>query len=154
MAEIPMGSQLYYGRGLNSDTGVVFGTAIEFDDPQLAQSDGQRVVFVLESVTSSRELRETLHIAASASFKLGWGVSAEFSLSNSTEVNSYYTYALIRCNVINPPLTIRNPRLTGTAKELLVQQGWDGFAAAYGWEYVDGLITGGPTTLCRDPDDH
>src|SRR6185437_16801765 len=144
MAQVPMGSQLYAGRGFNPDTGDVFGVAIDFDSElKPAGSIGQHIDFFLESVTSSRELSQKLNVAASASFKGAWGVSAEFSLSSTKEVNQYYTYALIRCSVINPPRTLRNPRLKPEARDVLENQGWEAFAAAYGWEYVEGFIDGG-----------
>lgn len=64
-------------------------------------------------------------------------------MSSTKEVNQYYTYALIRCHVLNPPRTLRNPKLKQDARDLLVNQGWGAFAAAYGWEYVEGFIDGG-----------
>ncbi len=141
--EMPMASQLYPGRGLNSATGRVFGVGVEYDSLD-ALNTGQRVIFQLQSVSSTREFAESLSISASAAFKVAsWGVSAEFSLASSKEVNSFYTYALIRVVVINPPKTVRNARLKPHALQTLQQQGWDAFAASYGWEYVDGYIDGG-----------
>lgn len=145
MAETPIRSQMYEGRGINGETGAVFGTAINFDKPQpLDPNIGQSVNFRLESISSSRELSDKLRIAASASFSVGaGGVSAEFGLSNSKEVNSYYTYALMRCHVVNAPRTIRNVTLKLEAEELLRQHGWDAFSRSYGWEYVEGFVQGG-----------
>ncbi|BAY65118.1 hypothetical protein NIES22_52200 [Calothrix brevissima NIES-22] len=143
MAEIPMQAQLYMGRGVNSITGKPFGTAIEFDTPP-DDTEGQEVSLHLLAISSSRELTETLNISASASFKKGFGgVSAEFSLVQSRQFNNYYTYAMVRCFVKNPPKLLRNPRLKSEAEDLLKQKGWDEFAKAYGWEYVAGHITGG-----------
>jgi hypothetical protein len=142
MAEIPMGSQLYIGKGVDSDTGQVFGCAIDFDSVQSA-GPGQIVSLRLESISSSREMAETLNVKASASITAGWGASAEFSMTQSKEVNSYYTYALVRVVVKNPAQTLRNPRLRPQAQTLLEQHGWNAFADAYGWEYVDGFISGG-----------
>ena len=68
---------------------------------------------------------------------------AEFSLSKSSEINSYYTYGLVRVLVTNPPEIIRNPRFKQEARNLLVNGGWEAFSAAYGWEYVEGFVTGG-----------
>lgn len=143
MVQIPMLENLYLGRGLNSSTGKGFGTAIEFDQPS-SVAPGQNVVLKLMSIISSRELTESLNISASASFSRGiGGISAEFSLAQSHELNTYYTYALIRVTVTNPPLLLRNPRLKPEAQELLMQRGWDDFSTAYGWEYVEGYVSGG-----------
>jgi Alanine-zipper, major outer membrane lipoprotein len=143
MAEIPMLNQLFVGRGLNSSTGKVFGTAIEFDSP-LSVTSGQQTLLELVSISSSRELTETLNINASASFKKGFGGgSAEFSLAQSRQLNNYYTYALVRVFVTNPPQILRNPKLKPEAQKLLENKGWDEFAAAYGWEYVEGFVPGG-----------
>ncbi|MGL6339753.1 MAG: hypothetical protein ACRC80_11505 [Waterburya sp.] len=143
MAQIPMLDNLFVGRGLNSATGKSFGVAIDFDEPQ-SVATGQNTVLQLVSIASSRELTEKLNINASASFSKGiGGISAEFSLAQSREFNSYYTYALVRVVVTNPPLLLRNPRLKPKAQELLIQRGWDEFSMAYGWEYIEGFITGG-----------
>jgi hypothetical protein len=143
MPQIPMSDQFYVGRGLNSATGKVYNTAIEFDDTQSVTS-GQNKVLVLESVTSSRELTEKLSISASASLNMGnWGGSAGFELTKLREINNYYTYALIRVVIQNPPLLLRNPRLKPEAELKLVNEGWEAFSAAYGWEYVEGYIAGG-----------
>lgn len=144
MPQVPLSAQMYPGRGVNTDTGQVFGSALTFDPPQVALGTGQQVRFVLESVSSSQDLAEKLKVGASAAFKAeAWGVSAEFGLANSTDVNRYYTYALMRCTVVNAPVVLRNPQFTPAAKDLLVQGGWEGFAEAYGWEYVEGLVQGG-----------
>ena len=45
--------------------------------------------------------------------------------------------------VQNPPEVLRDPILRGHAKILLTTRGWDGFAEAYGWEYIQALVTGG-----------
>ncbi|HEU0144963.1 MAG TPA: hypothetical protein VFQ47_09270, partial [Nitrososphaera sp.] len=142
MARIPMLPQFYVGEGVNSTSGQIYGQAIDFASVQPATT-GQMVELVLESVSSSRELTERLQIDASASFKLGWGASAEFKLANSEAINSYYTYALVRVVVQNPPQVLRDPKLRQAAQDLLMQEGWEGFSAAYGWEYIQGIITGG-----------
>jgi Alanine-zipper, major outer membrane lipoprotein len=143
MASIPMLDQFYVSRGLNSVTGKAFGVAIDFDDPKTTTS-GQKTVLELVSISSSRELTDSLNVSASASFKKGLGgISAEFSLVQSRQFNDYYTYALVRVFVTNPPLILRNPRLKTDAQDLLVNKGWDAFTAAYGWEYIEGYVTGG-----------
>src|SRR5262245_50614794 len=125
MAKIPMFPQVYYGRGVDSTSGKPYGQAIEFDPPQ-AVTSGQRTDFRLESVSSSRELTEKLEISATASVSGGaWGVSAEFNLAKSREINNYYTYALVRVIVENAPTVLRNPRLRPEASALLIQKGWE-----------------------------
>lgn len=47
MAEIPMLDKLYMGRGVNSITGKVYGTALEFDTPQ-SDTTGQKVTLPKE----------------------------------------------------------------------------------------------------------
>jgi hypothetical protein len=143
MATIPWGNQFTVGVGLDSLTQETYGTAIEFDPP-VSEQPGQTTSFYLETVTSSRDLAQTLNISAAASLDLGiFSGSAEFSLVRSTDINSFYTYALVRVSVMNPPMIIRNPRLTQQARSMLEQQGWNAFAAAYSWEYIAGIITGG-----------
>lgn len=109
MPQIPWLDSFYSGRGVNSATGKTYGVALE-SDPATSETTGQRVALQLVLISSSHELTERLNIAASASVKLGiGGLSAEFNLANSAEINSYYTYALIRCTVMNAPKIIRNP---------------------------------------------
>jgi Alanine-zipper, major outer membrane lipoprotein len=143
MSNIPMLAQLYMGRGVNGSTGKAFGVAIEFDTPK-SETSGQNTILQLVSISSSRELTETLNISASASFQKGLGgISAEVSFAQSRQFNNYYTYALVQVFVVNPPLLLRKPRFTKEANDLLINEGWDKFAASYGWEYVEGIITGG-----------
>jgi hypothetical protein len=143
MSNIPMLAQLYMGRGINGSTGKAFGVAIEFDTPE-SETSGQNTILQLVSISSSRELTETLNISASASFQKGLGgISAEVNFVQSRQFNNYYTYALVQVFVVNPPLLLRKPRFTQEANDLLVKEGWDKFAASYGWEYVEGIITGG-----------
>jgi len=145
MAEIPIVKQFKVGRGFNSVTGKVHGTAIEFDGLQpVVQGQGQTKSLLLESITSSRELTEQISFNASASVNQGnWGGAAGYMLTELREINNYSTYALIRAEVKNPPLLLQNPRLKEEARVLLNQQGWDEFTQLYGWEYFEGYISGG-----------
>lgn len=143
MAQIPMLPQFYIGEGVNSATGTVYGQAIDFSSPQPAAT-GQTIELALESVSSSRELTDKLSIGASASINLGlFSASAEFKLANASSINSYYTYALVRVVVQNPATVLRDPSLRPHARDLLTQRGWDEFSLAHGWEYIQGIITGG-----------
>jgi hypothetical protein len=143
MAQIPMGDQFIIGRGVNSLSGKTHNTAIEFDAP-MSVAPGQDKVLLFEAVTSSRELTQKMSISASASLNMGdWGGSAGFKLTQSREINNYYTYALIQVLVLNPPTLLQNPRLKPAAKNKLSNEGWDAFAEAYGWEYIEGVRTGG-----------
>ncbi len=143
MGQIPWLANLKPGRGLSSDSGIPFGYAVDFDAPT-SVGTGQQVIASLESITSSSSLLDKLNISAKASFIAGaGGGSAEFNLARSVSINDYYTYALVRVIVTNPALLINNARFKDEAKNLLVNQGWDAFADSYGWEYVEGYITGG-----------
>lgn len=98
----------------------------------------------LQGIESSLNLTKLLSVEASASFLGGlFGASAEVKISQNQDINSYYTYSLVQVNVINPPRLLRNPRLKDAARDVLVEQGWQEFAAQYGWEYIEGVITGG-----------
>src|SRR4051812_20478982 len=135
--------QFFLGRGINSQTQQAFNEGLNFTEP-IAEAPGQRSQYYLETLTSTRDLMQSLDISATASLGIGaFSVSAEFELSKNTEMNSFYTYALVRVSVQNPPLVIRSPQLKGDARQVLEQQGWSEFAKAYGWEYVAGKITGG-----------
>ncbi len=143
MATIPWSNQFLVGSGINTATNKTYRRAID-DASLVSEATGIRAALVLEKITSTRQLTETLNISASASLNLGiGGGSAEFKLSQSREVNSYYTYALVRCEVINPAELFRAPQLTDEARGLLEAQGWDAFEALYGPEYILGRITGG-----------
>ena len=143
MAQIPIGNQFITGRGVNSLSGRTYNTAIEFDAPS-PETLGQSKVLLFEAVTSSRELTQKMSISASASLNMGdWGGSAGFKLTQSRQINNYYTYALIQVLVLNPPILLRNPRLNPDAIGKLSNEGWDAFAEAYGWEYIEGIVTGG-----------
>jgi hypothetical protein len=143
MAEIPWFSQFYIGRGVNSTTGIAFGVAIDFDTTEVTTS-GQKVTFSLESISSSRELAQKVGVAATAAYVgTGWGVSGETNITTQRDINAYYTYALAKVSVTNPPRIIRKPKLKTEVQEFLVQRGWDEFAATYGFEYIEGYIDGG-----------
>jgi hypothetical protein len=144
VAEISMNPQFYIGRGINSTTGRIHGVAIDFDSIEPGSS-GQKSILALGSITSTYELMEQLSIDIAASFKkLTWGVSAEFRLAQSREINSYYTYALVQVLVMNPPQMLRNPKLKPEARTMLEGVGgWEAFSKSYGWEYVEGIISGG-----------
>lgn len=152
MSEILMFSQLRAGRGVNSNTGKPFGTALTFEErPQIAPNpdagqlgQGQDTQLELLSITSRKELAQAMNVSASASFKsVGGGISGEAKFVQSREINSYYTYALVKVVVTNPPMLIYNAEFTPKATELLVKHGWNKFEASYGAEYVDGYISGG-----------
>ena len=143
MAKVPMNDQFYIGRGVDPDTGKTFKVAIEFDPPQPAAA-GQDVTLMLQSITSSQELAESLSISMSASISKGvWGGSAGFNMMRSRTVNKYYTYALVNVEVKHPALTLRNPRLTQEAEKKLKNEGWSAFVSLYGEEYIEGIISGG-----------
>ena len=143
MARVPSLPQFYMGRGVDGASGKAYATAIDYSGPSPVGT-GQVAILRLESITSSRELTERLEVDAHASLAMPkWGLSAEFKLTNSRAINNYYTYALVRVVVENPPEFVRAPRLKPEAAALLAERGWEGFSALYGWEYVEGVITGG-----------
>jgi hypothetical protein len=143
MAQVPMNGQSYIGRGIDTSTGKVFRVAIEYDEIQPVTT-GQQTTMMLQSITSSYELATTLSISASASASNGvWSGSASFNMMKSRTVNNYYTYALVKVEVVNPARSLRNPRLTQEAEKKLKEQGWDAFFALYGSEYIEGEVTGG-----------
>lgn len=142
MPQMPVNENFYTGRGINSTTGKVFRVAIKYDEPQ-SENSGQKTIMTLESITSSHSLSTSLSVSVSASMNSGaWGGSAGFKMMQSREVNSYYTYALVKTEVRNPPQLLRNPRLTQEA-EAKLQEGWDAFVSLYGDEYIEGIVTGG-----------
>lgn len=141
--QVPMNGQSYIGRGIDTSTGKLLRVAIEYDEIQPVTT-GQHTTMMLQSITSSYELATTLSISASASASNGvWSGSASFSMMKSRTVNNYYTYALVKVEVVNPARVLRNPRLTQEAEQKLKEQGWDAFFALYGSEYIEGEVTGG-----------
>lgn len=147
MPTIPIRDDLQGGLGVGYDntTGTTKAVAIDFDPPPLP-APGQEVTLELLSIESSRELTEKLSIDISASFKQGvGGASAEFNLSQSYEINQYFTYALMKVNVKNTPQLLTNPRLSEQAKEFITQNQNDeaAFFRKFGDQFVEGVITGG-----------
>lgn len=143
MAQLPMMPQFYMGKGIDSTTGRSFGQAIDFDEGPLLNT-GQIKSMRLDAISGSLELADKLEVGANVSMMaLNTGVSAEFKLAKSLQVNNFFTYALIKVLVQNPPRVLRNPRLRPHAKELLEAKGWEEFFHAYGPEYIEAEITGG-----------
>lgn len=143
MAQLPMMPQFYMGKGIDSTTGRSFGQAIDFDEGPLLNT-GQIKSMRLDAISGSLELADKLEVGANVSMMaLNTGVSAEFKLAKSLQVNNFFTYALIKVLVQNPPRVLRNPRLRPHAKELLETKGWEEFFHVYGPEYIEAEITGG-----------
>lgn len=143
MAQLPMMPQFYMGKGIDSTTGKSFGQAIDFDEgPPL--NTGQIKSMRLDAISGSLELADKLEVGTNISMMaLNTGVSAEFKLAKSLQVNNFFTYALIKVLVQNPPRVLRSPRLKPQAKELLEAKGWEEFFHVYGPEYIEAEITGG-----------
>ena len=143
MPVIPIRSDLRIGRGVDSATGISKTVAVNFDPPPPSPS-GQVVVADLVLIDSSDKLVESLNLNFSASFKKGLGGgSAEFSMSQSYEINQYYTYALLKVKVKNAPQLVVKPRLSAAAEEFVTKRGWEEFFRQFGDQFVEGIITGG-----------
>jgi hypothetical protein len=142
MAQIPILPQFYVGRGVDSASGKVYARAIKYKDPEKVY--GQKAVLSVESVTSSREMTDKLDVGVNLSLSaLKGGVSAEFKLTKSREINTYNTYTLIKVSVTNPPWVLREPEFLDEPKDLLKRGKWDEFFEMYGREYIEGEIAGG-----------
>jgi hypothetical protein len=141
MASIPVYPQLKVGRGVDPETGKEFATGIKFDAP--VKGNAQQTLFSLDIIKTSSELSQSLGISATASVTAGlFGLTGEFRLTNTRQINTYYTYGLVRAEVRNAPELLQNPQLEDHAAQLLVNHGWGEFAKVYGWEYVEGYISG------------
>lgn len=145
MPEIPMFSELYEGRGVNPDTLRTFSVGINFEPlVSLVNPQGQVSTLTMQTVTNTSELASSLKVSASAALTtIRGGGSAEAKFLQQRQVNTYYTYSLVKVYVENPSKLIRNVTLKGSAIERLNKGGWDGFAQVYGTQYVEGFITGG-----------
>ena len=143
MAEIPISSNLDFGFGLDSPTGVAKANAIDFDEPTII-SPGQNTIVKIDIIKQTSELTSLLDIEARFSIDgLSQGGSAEASMSKFIEVNEYYTYGLLRSIVTNPRRLIQNPRLKQEASDILQQQGYEAFVRQYGDQFIEGIIPGG-----------
>lgn len=145
MSEIPMFSELYEGRGVNPDTLRTFSVGIEFKPlVSLVNPQGQVSMLTMQTISSTSELASSLNVSASAALTtIRGGGSAEAKFIQQRQINSYYTYSLVKVYVENPPQLIRDVSLKELAIKKLEEGGWDEFSQVYGTHYVEGYITGG-----------
>ncbi|MCZ8036861.1 MAG: hypothetical protein O9276_01690 [Microcystis sp. LE17-20A] len=145
MPEIPMFSELYEGRGVNPDTLRTFSVGINFEPlVSLLNPQGQVSTLTMQTVTNTSELASSLNVSASAALTtIRGGGSAEAKFLQQRQVNTYYTYSLVKVYVENPSKLIRNVTLDDSAIKRLKDGGWDEFSQVYGTQYVEGYITGG-----------
>lgn len=145
MPEIPMFSELYEGRGINPDTLRTFSVGINFEPlVSLVIPQGQVSTLTMQTVTNTSELASSLNVSASAALTtIRGGGSAEAKFIQQKQINTYYTYSLVKVYVENPPQLMRNVTLKELAIKRLEEGGWDEFSQVYGTHYVEGYITGG-----------
>jgi hypothetical protein len=133
------------GYGYNSSTLQPLGKVVENDKAYLDTSNfsGQTVTKILERVTSKSSLYNKLGIDAKASLKYGaFKGSASMSLLQTSSVNSYSDYLLLKVSVINSPLILRQSILTNYALAV-ANASKERFKERYGNEFFYGKITGG-----------
>jgi hypothetical protein len=145
MSTIPVLSGVLLGKGVDVGAHKVLATALE-ESPResLVPNGGQTIEFNMQAVTNSEELIRKLNLDIAASFPImGVTIAPTVRYAASTSINRFYTYLLVTNVVHDQELVLSKPRLTQQALEILMTQGWAGFAKRYGLEYVAGYVTGG-----------
>jgi len=142
---LPFKGGMSIGVGINSVTGKLVSKGVTFSDPKPSVGDtGQRVFKDMMVVNTFQDLQESLGIDVNASASYGlFSADDKFNYTKNSKYNSKSTYAVARCIVHNPPLSIDDAKLKDEAGNLLTQGNDNEFADVYGDCFVRGIFSGG-----------
>lgn len=135
------------GRGYDSFTSELRGYALK--DTEIIEEvpqGGQLKTYSMRSITSARELRESMGVAAAAAFSfLNVGVSTKAEWARSRDVSAHSVYLLIRVTVENVKQTLRRFELGDDARALVAERPFDpkAFHRRCGDRFVSEHLTGG-----------
>jgi hypothetical protein len=90
------------------------------------------------------KLHESLgiNVAAEGSY-MGFSASAKLSYANTCDFSSFSTYTVIQVRVSNPFVTIKDPKFSDDARELLEARNTARFRERYGDCFISGRHSGG-----------
>jgi hypothetical protein len=142
--EVPFRDDYNIGVGADLASGSPMGFAVDGSAEGVLNAGGATVNFTVRRIQTTEELHRSLGIDAEASFGsglFGAGVSARFSFSKDCSVQTSSLFLMIDCKVALEHLSIKAPRLTQNASQLIDNP--DAFAQRFGNMFVRGLDRGG-----------
>jgi hypothetical protein len=142
--EVPFRDDYNIGVGADLASGSPMGFVVDGVAEGVQSAGGATVNFTVRRIHITEELHRSLGIDAEASFGsglFGAGVSARFSFSKDCAVQTSSLFLLLNCRVVLEHLSIKAPRLTANAAQLVDRP--DVFAERFGNMFVRGLDRGG-----------
>lgn len=142
---LPYENGLDIGVGLNSVNGQILSNAVSFGPPTGPEGGGGQIVTKDMIVVNSFEaLKESLGIDVSVSAQyLMFSASEKFSYAKSSSFNHTSSFAIARCVVQNPTLSVNDAALKPDAAEFLTEGNIERFKEIFGDCFVRGMISGG-----------
>ena len=143
-----------FGMGVDSVLQEAKGDAIKFTE-EVTGKPGQEIKASFLMIESQEQLMEEMNLSISVSARyLAAEGSAKMKLAQSSAVNEYSSYVLVKAIVKNSPRYMESIRLTDPAKEAYLNDP-NQFVLAYGDTYIDEIYGGGEmfgllTFNCRD----
>jgi PASTA domain len=143
--EVPFRDDYNIGVGADLASGSPMGFVVDGTAEGVQSAGGATVNFTVRRIHATEELHRSLGIDAEASFGSGLfgagGFSARFSFSKDCAVQTSSLFLLLNCRVGLEHLSIKAPRLTSSAAQLIDKP--QIFAERFGNMFVRGLDRGG-----------
>jgi hypothetical protein len=139
--EVPFRDDYNIGVGADLASGSPMGFVVDGVAEGVQSAGGATVNFTVRRIHTTEELHRSLGIDAEASFGSGLfgagGFSARFSFSKDCAVQTSSLFLLLNCRVGLEHLSIKAPRLTPSAAQLIDKP--QIFAERFGNMFVRGL---------------
>jgi hypothetical protein len=130
-------SGMNYGTGYDSQKGELKGVVVESKPLGYidgAENGGSRSEFILDLIEDTNTLSKALGIDARASAGFGpFKASAKVNSLKKLEVNSYYSYVLVRYILHKNGKQLLDPKLTDLSKTIVNSQN---FSKTYGNKFI------------------
>lgn len=121
--EVPFRDDYNVGVGADLASGSPMGFVVDGTAEGVQSAGGATVNFTVRRIHTTEELHRSLGIDAEASFGSGLfgagGFSARFSFSKDCAVQTSSLFLLLNCRVGLEHLSIKAPRLTPSAAQLI-----------------------------------
>lgn len=142
---IPYADDMDLGRGYNVLAGDALpSTAVLGSLTSVIEAGGQRVESEIRRVDSSEQLNRAMGVSVEAGGSYsGFSANAKVEYSESSSINSYSTYLLVKVLVKSKTITLKDPVLTDDAAELIRNNNPTRFRERFGDVFQSGLIRGG-----------
>ena len=145
-ATIAYDTHFDFGSGVDSSTERLRGVAVVQTEPKvLPNAGGADVIYNIELVDSQRQLQQSMGVSAAASVSYGGfmgSASARVDFTENHALDQHSIALMVKVQVSQPPLILRNPQLTSEAKALYARSP-EQFKARFGDMFVSGVLSGG-----------